>query len=246
MMRLNKFLSTCGVSSRRNAEELITSGKVTINGSVVTNLATTVDENNDTVFVNGKHVEYTDKHVYLMLYKPKGCITSVSDEKGRKTVMDFIPEKYRKLVKPVGRLDYDSEGLLLFTNDGDFANKITSPKNKIQKHYIVKIEGEITSKEIVILCKGVKLDDSTITAPASIKPLEVSNGITKLEVIISEGKNREIRRMFEYIGKNVVFLKRTQIGMLRLGGLARGTTKTFDPKYALLGNGTIKLEKSKK
>lgn len=234
MMRLNKFLSTCGVCSRRKAEELITSGKVTINGAVITNLATSVDENKDSVFCNGKHIEYTNNYIYLMLYKPKGCITSLSDEKGRKTVMDFIPEKYRRLVKPVGRLDYDSEGLLLFTNDGDFANKITSPSSKIQKHYIVKIEGEITSKEIVILCKGIKLEDGTITAPARIKPLESSNGLTRLEVVISEGKNREIRRMFEAVGKNVVFLKRTQIGALRLGGLSRGTTKPFDPKYALM------------
>lgn len=234
MMRLNKFLSTCGVASRRNAEELILNGQVSVNGAVVTNLATTIDENNDSVFVKGKHIEYTSNFIYLMLYKPKGCITSLSDDKGRKTVMDFIPEKYRRLVKPVGRLDYDSEGLLLFTNDGDFANKITSPKSKIKKHYIVKIEGEITNKEIVLLCKGVKLDDGTITAPASIKPIEQTDKITKLEVIISEGKNREIRRMFESVGKNVIFLKRTQIGALRLGGLSRGTTKPFDPKYALM------------
>ena len=244
-MRINKFLAECGVASRRACDKLIEDGKVKVNGRVAS-LGQEIDENNDSVICEGKKVARAKKFEYYVMNKPKGCVCTVKDDKGRKTVMDFIPEKYRKLVKPVGRLDYDSEGLLLFTNDGDFANKITSPKNKIQKHYIVKIEGEITNKEIVILCKGVKLDDGTITAPASIKPIEVSNGLTKLEVIISEGKNREIRRMFESIGKNVVFLKRTQIGMLRLGGLARGTTKTFDPKYALLGNGTIKLEKSKK
>ncbi len=234
MMRINKFLSTCGVASRRNAEEIIKAGRVTINNKVITDLATSINENIDRVYVDGKHVEFTSDYIYLMLYKPKGCVCTVSDDKGRKTVMDFVPEKYRKLVKPVGRLDYDSEGLLLLTNDGNFAHKVTSPSSGIKKHYIVKIEGEITSKEIIILCKGVKLDDGTITAPARIKPLEVIDNKTKLEVIISEGKNREIRRMFESIGKNVIFLKRTQIGTLRLGGLSRGAVKNFEPKYALM------------
>lgn len=234
MMRLNKFLSTCGVASRRKSEELIISGKVSVNGKVITNLATNINETTDSVFVEGKHIEYTSNYIYLMLNKPKGCVTTVSDDKGRKTVMDFIPEKYRKFVKPVGRLDYDSEGLLIFTNDGEFANAITSPSNKVKKHYIVKIEGEITNKEIVMLSKGVKLDDGTITSPARIKPIEANDKVTKLEIIITEGKNREIRRMFESVGKNVIFLKRTQIGMLRLGGLTRGTTKPFDPKFALM------------
>ncbi len=240
MMRINKFLSTCGVASRRNAEEIILSGRVSVNNKVVTDLSTIINENTDRVYVDGKHIEFTSNYIYLMLYKPKGCVTTVSDDKGRKTVMDFVPEKYKKLVKPVGRLDYDSEGLLLLTNDGDFAHTITAPSSQIKKHYIVKIEGEITNKEIVVLCKGVKIDENTTTSPASIKPISVENNKTKLEVIISEGKNREIRRMFESIGKNVVFLKRTQIGALRLGGLARGTVKTFEPKYALM------VEKTKK
>ena len=233
-MRINKFLSTCGVASRRKAEDIILAGRISVNGKVITELSTDIDENNDRVFLDGKRVQYTSNYIYLMLYKPKGCITSLSDEKGRKTVMDFIPEKYRPYVKPVGRLDYDSEGLLLFTNDGDFAKEITSPASKIKKHYIVKIEGNITRAETLKLSRGVELDESTKTAPAMIKVLEEGKDKTKLEVVIQEGKNREIRRMFESIGKNVVFLKRTQIGMLRLGGLPRGTTKPFDPKYALM------------
>ena len=233
-MRINKFLSTCGVASRRKAEDIILAGRISVNGKVITELSTDIDENNDRVFLDGKRVQYTSNYIYLMLYKPKGCITSLSDEKGRKTVMDFIPEKYRPYVKPVGRLDYDSEGLLLFTNDGDFAKEITSPASKIKKHYIVKIEGNITRAETLKLSRGVELDENTKTAPAMIKVLEEGKDKTKLEVVIQEGKNREIRRMFESIGKNVVFLKRTQIGMLRLGGLPRGTTKPFDPKYALM------------
>lgn len=233
-MRINKFLSTCGVASRRKAEEIILAGRISVNGKVVTELSTDIDENNDRVFLDGKRVQYTSNYIYLMLYKPKGCITSLSDDKGRKTVMDFIPEKYRPFVKPVGRLDYDSEGLLLFTNDGDFSEKITNPASKIKKHYIVKIEGTITRPEILKLSRGVNIDENTKTAPAMIKVLEENDEKTKLEIVIQEGKNREIRRMFESIGKNVVFLKRTQIGMLRLGGLARGTTKPFDPKYALM------------
>ncbi len=233
-MRINKFLSTCGVASRRKAEEFILAGRISVNGKVIKELAVDVDENNDRVFLDGKRVQYTSNYIYLMLYKPKGCVTTLSDDKGRKTVMDFIPEKYRPFVKPVGRLDYDSEGLLLFTNDGDFAKEITSPASKIRKHYIVKIEGTITKAEVLKLSRGVILDDNIKTAPAIIKVLEETDDKTKLEIVIQEGKNREIRRMFESIGKNVVFLKRTQIGMLRLGGLPRGTTKPFDPKYALM------------
>ena len=233
-MRINKFLSTCGVASRRKAEELILAGRISVNGKVIKEFAVDVDENNDRVFLDGKRVQYTSNYIYLMLYKPKGCVTTLSDDKGRKTVMDFIPEKYRPYVKPVGRLDYDSEGLLLFTNDGDFAKEITSPASKIKKHYIVKIEGTITKAEVLKLSRGVVLDDGVKTAPAILKVIEESNEKTKLEIVIQEGKNREIRRMFESIGKNVVFLKRTQIGMLRLGGLPRGTTKPFDPKYALM------------
>lgn len=233
-MRINKFLSTCGVASRRKAEELILAGRISVNGKIIKELAVDVDENNDRVFLDGKRVQYTSNYIYLMLYKPKGCVTTLSDDKGRKTVMDFIPEKYRPFVKPVGRLDYDSEGLLLFTNDGDFAKEITSPASKIKKHYIVKIEGTITKAEVLKLSKGVVLDDGVKTAPAFIKVVEETNEKTKLEIVIQEGKNREIRRMFESIGKNVVFLKRTQIGLLRLGGLPRGTTKPFDPKYALM------------
>ena len=234
MMRLNKFLSTTGVASRRKAEELITSGQISVNGKVVTNLATTIDEKKDSVFFNGKHVDYVANYIYLMLYKPKGCVTTVSDDKNRKTVMDFIPEKYRTLVKPVGRLDYDSEGLLLFTNDGDFASKVTHPSSQIKKTYIVKIEGKISPAELKTLRSGITTTDGTTFAPCQIKVTDEGENFTRLEVVITEGKNREIRRMFESAGKVVTFLKRTQIGSLRLGGLSRGVTKPFDPKYVFI------------
>lgn len=233
-MRLNKFLSTTGVASRRKAEELIISGKISVNGKVVTNLATIIDEKKDSVFYNGKHIDYTDNFIYLMLYKPKGCVTTVSDDKNRKTVMDFIPEKYKQLVKPVGRLDYDSEGLLLFTNDGDFASKVTHPSSKIKKTYVVKIEGKISNEELKKMRKGVTTKDGTELAPCQIKVLEEDENFTKLEVVITEGKNREIRKLFESENKIVTFLKRVQIGSLRLGGLSRGTTKPFDPKYVFM------------
>ena len=152
----------------------------------MTELSTDVDENNDRVFFDGKLVQYTSNYIYLMLYKPKGCITSLSDDKGRKTVMDFIPEKYRPYVKPVGRLDYDSEGLLLFTNDGDFAKEITSPASKIKKHYIVKIEGTITRAEVLKLSRGVALDENTTTAPAMIKVLEENNEKFDLKLFASK------------------------------------------------------------
>ena len=231
-MRLNKYLSIVGIASRRKADEIIKSGKVSVNGKPITEMGYDVDEKNDVVFVNGKKVDFVNDFIYLMMYKPKGTITSLTDDKGRKTVMDYVPEKYKKFVKPVGRLDYDSEGLLLLTNDGDFANKVTHPSSGIKKTYQLKIEGTITPNEIKELKKGVKFENEIYT-PLSVKITEQQEKFTKLEVIITEGKNREVRNMFLAIGKTVTFLKRTQIGMLRLGGMSRGATKTFNPKYVI-------------
>lgn len=227
-MRLNKYIAECGAASRRGADKLISEGLVKVNNKVVTELGTIVNEDNDTVTVNGKKLVLRNRDVYIILNKPKGCITAVKDDKGRKTVMDYVESKDKRLF-PVGRLDYDSEGLVLLTNDGDTAYKLTHPSSEIPKTYIAKVEGEIPEKELDKLRDGIPLDGA-ITHRAKIKVLGVEDRISRIEITIFEGKNRQIRRMFEYIGYNVIFLKRTAIGDIRLGGLGRGLTRYLTPK----------------
>lgn len=238
MIRINKYIASCGNYSRRTAEQLIIEKKVTLNGKVVTDLATQVDPNNDSVSINGKTINPINKKIYVMLHKPKGYITTLSDEKNRKTVMDFFPDFLKKVVKPIGRLDRDSEGLLLFTNDGELAKTLTHPSSHIKKYYQVTIEGEISKEELAILNKGVEIEidgEKELTHPIRVAVMEVnkSKNTTKLEVIIAEGKNREIRKMFENINKVIILLKRTQIGRLTLGGLPRGKYKDFNPELTL-------------
>lgn len=227
-MRLNKYIAECGAASRRGADKLISDGLVKVNNKVVTELGTIVNENNDTVTVNGKKLVLRNRDVYIILNKPKGCITAVKDDKGRKTVMDYVDAKDKRLF-PVGRLDYDSEGLVLLTNDGDTAYKLTHPSSEIPKTYIAKVEGEIPEKELDKLRDGIPLDGA-VTHRAKIKVLGIEDRISRIEITIFEGKNRQIRRMFEYIGYNVIFLKRTAIGDIRLGGLGRGLTRYLTPK----------------
>lgn len=236
IMRLNKYLAECGVCSRRKADELIACGKVSVNKKIVKELGATVDETKDVVFVDGRKVLPVTHYEYVMFNKPKGCITSTSDEKGRKTVYDYFDDEFKaKRLVPVGRLDYDSEGMLLFTNDGALIHKLTHPSSEIPKTYIVKIEGEIVESDLAILRKGVVVDGVRF-GKSKVKALEVEKimtndgerSLTRLEVIITEGKNREVRRMFEAVEKNVVFLKRVAIGDLRLGGVSRGGNRELN------------------
>ena len=219
-MRINKYLAACGLGSRRGVEEMILAGAVKVNGKTVSELAFDVNEDNDSVTVNGKRVRPVTNFTYIMLHKPKGCICSVNDEKGRKTVYDYIDVKERLVY--VGRLDYDTEGLLIMTNDGDLVNKLTAPINEIPKTYLVKIEGEISEADLATIRKGVVLDGVKTKRTAIRRKETGEQGITALYVTITEGRNRQIRRMFETIGREVVYLKRVAIGDLRLGGLARG------------------------
>ena len=227
-MRLNKYIAECGVASRRGADCLIEEGRIKVNGKSVTQPGTVIDEDNDTVLLDGKKIERVRRSIYLMLNKPKGCVSTVKDDKGRKTVLDYIDIKDKRLF-PIGRLDYDSEGLLLLTNDGDLAFKLTHPSHDIPKTYIAKVEGEVPESDLAVLRKGIVLDGIQ-THRAKIKLLEYTEGISRLEVAIYEGRNRQVRRMFESIGKQVVFLKRTGIGDLRLGGLSRGTYRYLTEK----------------
>lgn len=221
-MRINKFLAEQGIASRRGSDEIIAEGRVSINGKT----AKAGDEvtPSDVVELDGKMLSHKVKYEYYMLNKPKGCVCTVKDDKGRKTVMDFLPATSARVV-PVGRLDYDTEGLLILTNDGDLAFRLTSPKSEIPKTYLVRIEGGITEKELNRLRAGVEIEKGVLTKKCRIRVVETNKSFTKLNVVLTEGKNREIRKMFEVVGKQVDFLKRIMIGELRLTGLDRGQVR---------------------
>lgn len=219
MERLNRFLARNGVASRRNADKMIAQGQVKVNGEVVDRLGATINPDNDVVTCNGITVKAV-KPVYIMFYKPKGCITTKKDELGRKTIFDYVTVDIAGLV-PVGRLDYETEGLLLLTNDGQLAHALTHPSHEIPKTYVVKVEGEVPEHNLAQLRKGVMVD-GVKTKRSKVKLLEYKDGISKIQVTIYEGRNRQIRKMFEAIDKEVIFLKRTAVADLRLGGLSRG------------------------
>ena len=228
-MRINKYIATGGLCSRRAAEDYILAGKVKINGKVITNLATEVDEYNDTVIVDGKKIVPVSHFTYVLFYKPKGCICSLNDEKGRKTIFDYLKDFENKRIFPIGRLDYDTEGLLILTNDGNLSNRLTQPVNEISKTYVVKVEGNVQESDLARLRNGVTIDGIKLKR-CKIKVVEITDKYTRMEVVIYEGKNREIHKMFETIGKTVIFLKRIKIGDLKLGGLGRGAYRYLTEK----------------
>ncbi len=216
-MRLNKFLAAAGVASRRECDKLIADGKVSVNGKTA---ALGLEVNNeDEVSVNGNKV-VLQKNEYYLLNKPKGYICSVSDEKGRKTVMDLMPSNVGRIY-PVGRLDYDSEGLLIMTTDGELAQKLMHPSNEVPKTYLVKVEGVLTEADLNPIRSGIEID-GYVTKKSKAHIVETNKAFTKVHVTITEGKNREIRKMFAAIGKEVMLLKRIKIGEINLRGLDRG------------------------
>ncbi len=227
-LRINKFLAECGIASRRAAEELILSNKVKINGKPA-NLGDKVVPGKDRVEVSGKRVALKPKaHVYLMLNKPRGYVTTMSDEKGRKCVAQLVKD-VKGRVFPIGRLDMLSEGLLLFTDDGEFANRLTHPRFHIGKTYKVVIKGELTDEDIVAFREGIELDGEK-TAPADIHVGDVKEGRQTFHLTIFEGKNREIRRMCEARGIEVLRLKREKMGNLSLGLLPCGKYRYLNEK----------------
>lgn len=226
-MRINKYLASAGLGSRRKCEEFVLQKRVKVNGKVIDNLAFDIAEN-DKVMIDDKLVSVPRSFTYLMMHKPKGYLTTVSDDRERKTVMELLPEEFKHLM-PVGRLDYNSEGLLLFTNDGEMAQKLMRPKNEIVKTYLVKVEGEISSFDVSEIEKGVTLIDGTKFKECKVNIKEIKERKTKLEIQITEGKNREIRKIFDKFGYNVIFLKRISIGEIKLGGLTRGTCRLLRP-----------------
>jgi 23S rRNA pseudouridine2605 synthase len=227
MERLQKVIARAGIASRRKAEELITGGRVKVNGQIVTELGTKVSSS-DKVEVNEIPIE-RETPVYFLLYKPRGVISSVHDDKGRKVVTDFIPHLVERLY-PVGRLDYDTSGLVIMTNYGEFANILMHPSGEIEKVYVAKTKGIPSKENLRKLEKGIMLEDGK-TAPAKVKMLSMDKKkqTAIIEIAIHEGRNRQVRRMFEAIGHEVLKLKRERYGFLTLGGLKAGDARELTP-----------------
>lgn len=227
MERLQKVIAASGLTSRRKAEELIKNGKVKVNDQVITELGIKVSSK-DEIKVNDKIIEKEPKEYYI-LNKPRGVITSTSDDKGRKTVNDLIPTEAR--IYPVGRLDYDTTGVLLLTNDGEFANILMHPKNKIDKVYLAKLDGIIKGEQVHKLEKGIKLDESTVKASrVKLKKINKESNTCMVEITIHEGRNHQVKRMFEAVGLRVEKLTRERIDIFTTKGLQSGEYRKLTPK----------------
>ncbi|NBD22627.1 pseudouridine synthase [Paenibacillus glycinis] len=229
MERLQKILAQAGVASRRKCEELILSGKVQVNEETVTTLGVKADPAVDVITVNGRRIRSESK-LYLMLHKPKGVITSASDPQGRKIVSDYLPG-IKERVYPVGRLDYDTEGLLLLTNDGEFANLLTHPSHHVPKTYWATVKGVPHGSALERLQQGILLEDG-MTAPAEVEyhDVDTEKNQATITITIYEGRNRQVRRMFDAINHPVILLRRIRFGELGLHGLARGKFRHLTPK----------------
>lgn len=225
--RLQKILAKAGVASRRRAEELIRQGRVTVNGEVITELGFKVDPASTVITFDGQPVTLEDK-VYILLNKPLGYVTTLSDPQGRPIITDLIPDIAQR-VFPVGRLDFDTEGALILTNDGRLGQSIIHPSYEVNKTYVATVKGNPTRAQINQLRKGVLLDDGHKTWPAKVRVMNVTSTGTTLELIIHEGKKRQVRRMLAAIGHPVEALKRTAYGNLKLGNLARGSYRFLTP-----------------
>ncbi len=230
-VRLQRFLSQSGVCARRKAEWLITAGKVTVNNRVVTELGTKVDPERDHVMVEGKRVS-REKHVYLLLNKPKGCVTTVSDPEGRATVMELVPKDVHAKVAPVGRLDFYTEGVLLLTNDGELADALLSPRKHVEKTYHVKIRGEVRREDLEKLRAGVRVEGRK-TKPAQVDRLQFTGKHTWLVITITEGRTRQIHKMAEALGYQVIKLARVSFAGLTYYGLRIGQCRRLTPTEVL-------------
>ena len=242
MERLQKVIAASGITSRRKAEDLIVQGKVMVDGETITELGYKVQPNSE-ILVDGVKINKEDK-VYYLLNKPRGVVTTTSDEKGRKTVIDLIHEDKR--IYPIGRLDYDTTGALILTNDGEFANNMMHPKNEIDKVYIAKINGFLTPSDIMALKNGVVIDGiKTSKAKVKVRKVDKETHTSIVEITIHEGRNHQVKKMFEMLGYEVLKLKREKIAFLDLKGLNSSEYRRLTPKeisklYALLNNKKMK------
>ena len=236
-MRINKYIALCGVASRRKAEELILAGKVKVNDNIVKELSYQVDEENDVVKVDDKIIKEENKLVYILLNKPEGYITTVKDQFDRESVLDLVTD-IKERVYPIGRLDYETSGLLHLTNDGDLTYKLTHPKHEVDKTYVARVKGKLTPDEIKMFKSGLKIEDY-VTAPAKLKVIryDEKTNVSLLEIKIHEGKNRQVRRMCKAINHPVLRLKRTAMGKIRIGECEIG-------KYRYLTEDEVKYLKS--
>lgn len=227
--RLQKFLANAGIASRRKCEELILDGKIEVNGAIVTEIGTKVSEK-DIVKYNGKIVKTEEEKIYILLNKPIGYVTTAKDQFNRDTVLDLI--KINKRIVPVGRLDMYTSGALILTNDGEFVNMLTHPKNEIDKTYNVTVKGNVTNEDIEQLQKGVKIDDEYITKPAKAKILKIDKekNISRIQITIHEGKNRQVRKMCEAINKKVLALHRCKIGNIEVKDIKVGNWRYLTKK----------------
>ena len=219
--RLQKYLAECGIASRRKCEEYITQGKVQVNGKTITELGVKVNPEKDKITFEGKNVKQEERKVYILLNKPIGYVTTSDEQFGRDKVLDLV--KVRERIVPVGRLDMYTSGALILTNDGDFVYKVTHPKHEITKTYTVTVKGIIKNEEVEQLRKGVKIDDYT-TRPAKVKILKTDEekDISRLEITIHEGKNRQVRKMCESVGRRVIALHRSKIGNIGVKDIELG------------------------
>ena len=230
LMRLQKYLALAGVASRRKCEELILDGKIEVNGKIENVLGTKVNPETDEIKYNGKIVKIEEEKVYILLNKPIGYVTTAKEQFGRDKVLDLI--KIDKRIVPVGRLDMYTSGALILTNDGDLVNKLTHPKNEVDKTYNATVKGIVTKEDVENLSKGVTIDNDYITKPAKVKILKIdeSKKISRIQITIHEGKNRQVRKMCEVIDKKVLALHRSKIGTLDVKDLKIGEWRYLTQK----------------
>lgn len=236
-MRINKYIASCGVASRRKAEEIILDGRVTVNGKLVTELAFNIDEEKDIVEIDGEQIGVEKNNVYIVLNKPEGYITTVKDQFDRPSVLDLVKDIDER-VYPIGRLDYETSGLLILTNDGDLTYKLTHPKHEVDKTYVARVKGKLTKEEIERFKTGLKIEDYT-TAPAKLKVIKYDEqrDSSLLEIKIHEGKNRQVRKMCKAINHPVLRLRRSAMGKIKIGDCEIG-------KYRYLTEDEIKYLKN--
>ena len=228
LLRLQKYLAEAGVASRRKSEELILDGKISVNGKVIRELGTKVDDKKDIVEYNGKRVSKGQNYVYILFNKPEGCVTTVKDQYDRKTVLDYFKDIDERIY-PVGRLDYDTSGLLIMTNDGELTYTLTHPKHNVEKVYIAKVDRIPSSSDISKFENGLIIDGYK-TSKAKLSIINSSDKWANLKITIHEGRNRQVRKMCKAIGCNVLKLKRIAVGKIELGNLKKGEYRSLTKK----------------